>query len=396
MQQNFSEIIYLTGNEEILENMPVTPVREMFADRTIEFLGALSKELLADKRTREYADVTSYAFWIRKMSLLKEKKKYPNASQRIGRGVAFHIAPSNVPINFAVSFTSALLAGNTCIVRVSNKEFVQVDIVVEALKRLYKDRFADMEKYLCLIRYEHSEEITQLLSNLCDVRIIWGGNRTIEMIRRAMLPPRAIELSFADRHSLAIVDADEYLKGDSTQIAKDFYTDTYYTDQNACSSPRIVIWKGNQVEKAQKRFWEALLEEVKCQYEFQPILASDKLNSLCKFATNHMAKKQGEGNLIYRVQVPELYPDLMEYKAGGGYFFEYITNDLEDIVPLLNKSCQTISYYGIEAEEIKDVVYNNGVRGVDRIIPMGHTMDLTFIWDGYNMIETMSRIVYKV
>lgn len=396
MQQNFSGIFYLTGSEDILKNMPFVPVREMFSDRTIEFLGALSKELLSDKRTKEYADVMSYAFWIRKMSLLKEKENYPNVFQRVGRGVAFHIAPSNVPINFAVSFTSALLAGNACIVRVSNKDFVQVDIVVEALRRLYSEQFPDMEKYLCLIRYEHSEETTQTLSDLCDVRIIWGGNRTIEIIRKATLPPRAIELSFADRHSLAVIDADEYLKANSLQVAKDFYTDTYYTDQNACSSPRVVIWRGDNVKKAQEKFWAALLEEVKRQYEFQPILASDKLNSLCKFATNHVAKKQGKDNLIYRIQVPELYEDLMEYKTGGGYFFEYSTNNMEDMVPLLNKSCQTISYYGINPEEIRSVVYNNGVKGVDRIVPMGHTMDLTFIWDGYSMIETMSRIVYKV
>ena len=32
-----------------------------------------------------------------------------------------------------------------------------------------------------------------------------------------------------------------------------------------------------------------------------------------------------------------------------------------------------------------------GVRGVDRIVDMGETMALSFRWDGYDMIETMSR-----
>ena len=43
---------------------------------------------------------------------------------------------------------------------------------------------------------------------------------------------------------------------------------------------------------------------------------------------------------------------------------------------------------------MKDVVYRNGVRGVDRIVELGQTMGLEFIWDGYKMIETMSRFVY--
>ncbi len=59
--------------------------------------------------------------------------------------MALHIAPSNVPVNFAVSFTSALLAGNASVVRVSNKEFVQVDIIADALNALYPEDIADGE-----------------------------------------------------------------------------------------------------------------------------------------------------------------------------------------------------------------------------------------------------------
>ena len=46
-----------------------------------------------------------------------------NIEKRIGRGVTYHIAPSNVPVNFAVSMTSALLAGKACVIRVSNTSF---------------------------------------------------------------------------------------------------------------------------------------------------------------------------------------------------------------------------------------------------------------------------------
>lgn len=39
-------------------------------------------------------------------------------------------------------------------------------------------------------------------------------------------------------------------------------------------------------------------------------------------------------------------------------------------------------------------MFDKGVRGVDRIVELGQTMGLEFIWDGYKMIETMSRFVY--
>ena len=35
-------------------------------------------------------------------------------------------------------------------------------------------------------------------SSICDVRIIWGGNTTIEQIRANKLPPRSFDVTFAD------------------------------------------------------------------------------------------------------------------------------------------------------------------------------------------------------
>lgn len=397
MQQNIDNIKFITGNAEVLKNISKVPVHRMLDERVIEFLGALSSRILKDKRTKEYPDVISYAFWIRKSSLMKMKKEYNSPYQRIGRGVALHIAPSNVPVNFAVSFTSALLAGNASVVRVSNKEFVQVDIIADALNALYQEEYADMEKYLVLIRYEHSEEITQMLTDICDLRIIWGGNQTINIIRKAKLPPRAIEMAFSDRHSLALINADEYLKQDPEEFGRGFYTDTYYTDQNACSSPRIVIWMGQEIEKAKTIFWKSLQELVKKDYDFAPILAIDKLNELCRLSAHHTGiHDEGMDNVVKRVKVDELTKDLMDYKTGGGYFFEYDAKELRDIIPLLSKACQTISYFGVEPQQIAELTLEPDVKGIDRVVPIGHTMDLAFIWDGYHMIETMTRIVYIV
>ncbi|WP_434309622.1 acyl-CoA reductase [Hominifimenecus sp. rT4P-3] len=396
MQKSSLNIQFLTGNADDLGHMAEIPVRPMFDERTVEFLGALSKEILRDRRTKEYADVVSYAFWIRKSSLEKVKRDYGKMGERIGRGVAFHIAPSNVPVNFAVSFTSALLAGNACIVRVSNKPFVQVDIIAEAVRRLFEGDFPDMRSYLLLVRYEHSDDVTQYLSSLCDIRIIWGGNQTIHKIRQSSLPPRAIEMAFADRYSLAFIQSDEYLaRKEYEKVAEGFYTDTYYTDQNACSSPRMVVWSGRQIEKAKTIFWENLERIVRERYQMAPILAIDKRMALCalssKFEGVHLEQSD---NVICRVAVDQLFPELMNYKMGGGYFFEYEMEKLEELIPILGKSCQTLSYYGWEASEIQSMVFDSGVRGVDRIVPLGHTMDLAFVWDGYHMIETMSRIVY--
>ena len=396
MLQNTDKIHFLTGNREMLERVPEIPAHATWDERTIEFLGTFSRNLLNDKRTKGFPDVTSYAFWIRNASLRQIKDHYyPNMEDKVGRGMAFHIAPSNVPVNFAVSFTSSLLAGNINVVRLSDKSFDQANIIIDALKHTFAEGYQDYEQYLILIRYEHDEEITDSISSMCDVRIIWGGDRTIKTVRKAGLPPRAIEMSFADRHSVAILKSEDVLSADIDKLAGDFYTDTYYIDQNACSSPRIVIWFGDKVEEARIKFWNALNKLVNIKYEFKEIQAIDKLDQFCQLAAvNRNIELEDNNNLVMRIKVKKLDSDIMNYKLGGGFFFEYYAKELLDIISILNKPCQTVSYFGIDGHEIQHFVIEHGLRGVDRVVPIGRTMDLTFKWDGFDMIENMSRYVY--
>ena len=394
--RNLSEkLTFLTGSAETFGTVTDTPALPMFSENAVRFLSALSSELMHDSRTRHMPDVMSYAYWIRRASLSSEITKYPDRDKRLGRGIAFHIAPSNVPVNFAVSMTSSLLAGNITIVRVSDKQFEQVEVICDAVRRLICGDHADMEKYLYIIRYPHNDDITAKLSAVCDLRIIWGGDRTIADIRRAPLPPRAIEMTFADRHSVAVINAEKYLAMDPADVAKRFYTDTYYTDQNACSSPRIVFWMGERTAEARERFWSELAKLVHRDYQMKPIQAVDKYSMLCKLGMDRRGVRLiGNDNTVVRIEADKLTADITDFKYGGGYFFEYIGNSTEELVPVLGKRCQTVSVLGVEKSEILSLVMKHGVRGVDRIVPLGETMGLEFVWDGYKMIEAMTRLIY--
>lgn len=395
MQKNLDKLTFLVGDNQILSCMKTAPVLPMFSEEAVSFLSDLSRQVLKDPRTREFVDVTSYAYWIRKASLESVKDRHRDYQNRLGRGIAFHVTPSNVPVNFAVSMTSSLLAGNLTIIRVSDKKFKQVDIICDAINLLIGSTQEGFKKYLCIVRYDHSDEITAELSSICDLRIIWGGNRTIETIRKASIPPRAIEMAFADRYSIAIIDSDIYLQCDPEEIAKGFFTDTYFTDQNACSSPRLVIWLGKSVEKARDKFWSHLHTLVLRDYDMKPIQAVDKFTSACLLGMKQNEQRiVSSDNYVVRIEVDYLIPNLMDYKNEGGYFFEFIASNLEEVVPVLTKNCQTISVLGVDKEDIKKIVFKYGVRGVDRIVPVGQTMGLEFIWDGYKMIENMTRFVY--
>lgn len=392
MRLSSGDLTFLVGNLDMLYQMPEAPVLPAFSKQAMTFLSKLSQILLRDKRSS--VDVKAYAYWIRRASLEAaiQEGDYQN---RLGRGVALHIAPSNVPVNFAVSMTSSLLAGNCTVVRVSSKPFPQVDLICEAMSRLLSGDCGDMRPYICVLRHEHNAEITQALSAMCDLRVIWGGDRTIETIRQAALPPRAVEMAFADRYSIAVIDADAYLEYDSKEIAKKFYTDTYYTDQNACSSPRLVVWLGKCVPYAREHFWNALGELVQRDYPMQPIQAVDKYSAVCALGMSRPGVRYVPGDtLVVRAELDRLTADVMDYKCGGGCFFEYTAQELNEIVPVLTKRCQTVAVLGVDREQVRKLVFTSGVRGVDRIVPLGGTMELSFIWDGFKMVESMSRYVY--
>lgn len=100
-------------------------------------------------------------------------------------------------------------------------------------------------------------------------------------------------------------------------------------------------------------------------------------------------------NLIIRVKVPEITEYLMDYRDNSGYFYEYDCKNALDIGPLVNdKRCQTIAYIG--DKDLLLPLIEKGVRGIDRIVPMGKTMDFDLIWDGYNLPALLTRTIVMV
>lgn len=398
MRQNsvdsLEPIEYLVGYESTLEAMQSAPVLPIFSNLGMGFLERLAEVLLSDAEARLYPDVATFAFWCRKGSLRKMSEHYAGEKLRLGRGIAFHIAPSNVAVNFAYSFAAALLAGNGSIVRVPSKPFKQVDIICGAIKKILTE-MPQMRPYVLMVRYGHDRCRNDIFSSACMTRIIWGGDVTIKEIRKSPLQPRAGEIAFADRYSLAVIDADKYLLvEDKKKIARNFYNDTYLTDQNACTSPKLVVWLGHEQDKARDIFWQNLHELVEQEeYSLQPVQAVDKLMAACLLGAAREDSRLvgGTDNLIIRASICSLDNDVSNYFSHSGFFIEYAAERLEDILPVCGLRCQTVGYYGLEREQIANFLADYRGQGIDRMVPLGRTMDFSLTWDGHDLITEMSR-----
>jgi len=391
MPQNFNNIQYVIGDDSIIATMKHSPVFPLFDDQLIDYLDTVSKSLLQSADAKLYPDVITFAFWCRKASVKGLKKPYAGITNRIGRGVAYHIAPSNVAVNFAYSLVTGLLSGNANIVRLPSKTFPQVGIICSALAQALNEK---IRPYICLLQYGHEQQITEYLSGICDTRIIWGGDQTISVIRKSPLKARATEITFADRYSFCVINADAYLNSQKQRdITQGFFNDTYLTDQNACTSSRVVVWLGEHIEEAKSIFWGNLHELVQEKYALQPVQAISKYLAFCKHAASnssvHLEPKSD--NLIYRVKLDNLSESDVDYIFNSGYFIEYEANSLDDTLSICSSSCQTLSYFGLEKDVLEQFVMAARPRGIDRIVPIGKTMDFSLIWDGYDLIRSLSR-----
>ncbi len=392
MQLSFNELQYVVGTPETVEQMKNVKELRPFDESVLAFLNDLSGEL---RKNREYPDVATFGFWCRKGALLQEKAKYDDVTERFGKGIVFHSTPSNVPVNFAFSFAAGLLAGNANIVRLPGKPFEQVNIISNAIRMLLETTHKNLAPYIVFVKFPPIKEITDTFSALCNVRVIWGGDMTVAELRQSKIPARTTEITFADRHSIAVIDADAYLAADRKDvIVQNFYNDTYYTDQNACTSPRIIFWKGIKKEEAKEDFWDRVHELVRSKYSLAAVQAVGKLNAMYSVAAQKAVRlEDSEDMYITRLNVDEIDRDLMNYKYNSGFYFEKDIKDLAEIVNVCDVRCQTLSYYGIDKEEFVEFLEKSRPIGVDRIVPMGKTMDFALIWDGYDLIRQMSRRV---
>lgn len=396
------EIIYLVGDRLNIERAGSACPMKPFSDSIIEFCNEFSSLLIKDSQARHFPDVISLGFWLRRASVLSMKDRFlcDESIYRIGRGVLFHIAPSNVPVNYAYSLFSGLLCGNSNIVRVPTKNFPQVDIINRVMLETL-NKMPEFRSYITLVRYDRSRSINDYLSSVCDVRVIWGGDSTIASLRVSPIPPRASDVTFADRFSLAVIDSDKFVERCSSEgfisgFVSDFYNDTFLTDQNACTSPRVVVWLGKHKEGAKNVFWSELHRYTQNKYSLQPIQSVDKLSNLCLASTAcvdyGISFVKSEDNLIFRVRLNSIDSKIMDYRSNSGFFYEFDCDDITEVYAFCNDlRCQTLSLFG--DEDLIMPLIEKGIKGVDRISKIGHTMDFDLIWDGNNLVERFTRTI---
>ncbi len=380
-----------------LSNVNNAPLRP-FEPVVLDCLGEISSGILTSPVGRQYPDLTAFAFYVRKANLQKLETAFKSDAVRLGRGLCFHIAPANIPINFAFSRIFSLLAGNANSVRLPCKDCPQGDALLKIINAAL-EKYPELKERNTFVKYPRTDnETTAAYCQMADCRMIWGGDRTIASIKALPSKPRCVDIAFADRYSVAIINGKAILEADEqkmARLAQDFYNDTYLMDQNACSSPQVILWE-NDSSEAREKFWNAVYGLAEKKYVLQDAVSVDKYTLFCEesVGNDNIKAVTREGNLLYRIELKALPEDIVSHRGKAGFFFEYALADRKELFAVITEKFQTITQFGVDSAELAHQIVDAHLRGIDRLVPIGHAMDIGAIWDGHDLIGVLSRWIF--
>jgi hypothetical protein len=386
--------------DEALSFINDCQVWKFFDDRAISFVNKFSSMLLKYPTVNKFPDLVALAYWFRRSNVKKLKQTYfaDQNIARIGRGLSLHIAPSNVDTIFVYSFFLSLLAGNSSFIRVSQSVSPQLAIIIKILEDIYDAGDTEAVRRFIICTYPHESDATRRISECCELRIVWGGDETVKTITSIPLKPTALELKFPNRSSFSIISLSALKKTNDNDLQKlcyNLYSDIKLFGQQACSSPLAIFFIGSSSKSRQlDRFWGF----------FEGAINNNELSSsevMNRFVGTSSMAISGTINKPYVSMVSKNFlvydgnltsqSSFRKDHPGNGTLIQYFLSNIEDIGELVRAKDQTVSVFGFTLEEIRNLLTSLKNRGIDRVVPIGQALEFSNIWDGIDLLDTMSR-----
>lgn len=389
--------------EELRSLLASGATAEPFHTSVVDASIDLSQRIFHDPEARGYPELLALAYWMRKAEMNRLTTQFHSLrlDHRVltPRGLVFHLPPRNVDTIFVYSWLLAALTGNRSVVRLSPQRSESTSILLRLLRETLAEAAYPANGSTTIVSYGHEKEPTEMLSALCDVRVIWGGDQTVEIIRRSPLAPHAKEITFPDRYSLSTIRADMYASLPEEKrdyLASQFFNDSFWFDQLACSSPRLVVWcgTGSETRAASTDFFHRVAGCVQHRRYVLPAAASmQKLVYTCSAILNSPVEECRRYKGLTVLTLGSL-AGFQRSHPGGGLFFEAHMESLLELTAFLGRRDQTLTWFGFTPDELHALVQSLNGSAIDRIVPIGQALQFHRFWDGNDLLQEFCRCVY--
>jgi hypothetical protein len=343
--------------------------------------------------------VKHFGFWIRNTALqrlaLDHARRLPPQTLSRPRGLVFHLPPKNVETVFLYSWVLSYLAGNANVVRLPQDISPDMrwicDLFLSALRETEDNSQA-------LIHYSSDSDLGRTISAQSDARVVWGGDEKISVFETLPLRNGGKSIWFGDRFSLGVLAGATVAALSDIErqdLANRLFNDIFIFDQMACSSPHVLYVVGNRPEyiAGVKQLLQALADVATRRGE-----APAAGHQIAKMVQGFSSAAAGAASeVIWQnsalTSAISTTHDRLEKRVGGGFLNVVFISSLDAIDDIIRERDQTVTHFGFDPGDIERIATNNTSLGVSRWTPAGTALDFDHIWDGYDLVAELTRLV---
>ncbi len=364
-----------------------------WSDELLTELADFSQFLLRQEEAKNKPEVVALAFWFRLSALKKLQTSYCHfkCDKPLSRPKhSFHIAPANVDTVYFYSLILAVLAGNITVVRLSQRNGELTALLTDLLLRYFTFKPDSLlTNYINVVTYDSSHsDITETLSQWCDLRIIWGGDEAISAI--SAIAADTPQVCFPDRYSIAVLHLNE--QSDLNKAVSLFIKDYLPFKQQACSSPKALFWWQTSKE-LQALFWDKLNVSLQAAQGDN----FDDSDGLARFSSMQNIMLEHDDMLIEQVDYKSHYhcyyldkisPAVLKAHQGHGLLLCSSITSLRELP--LSEHLQTVTTYYLKSELKHGLERQLNLDKIKRITDLGSALEFSHIWDGNDLAEIFS------
>lgn len=351
-----------------------------FSDDVINEITAFSTFLLKAQHSNAHS---ALGFWCRKSNILAMKSDFKSSAHSSPKGLIFHITPANVDTVYFYSLILSILCGNSNIVRISDRSGDEAYQLIDSLKLFLSQRPQSvLHALICIVSYPSSvEQLTRYFSELCDMRVIWGGDDAIAKINQQS--PVTNQICFPDRFSIAVLHLESAAEIEDAAIR--FTRDYVPFSQQACSSIKAVLWHKTS-KSLQALFWQSLKDKV--QHSDEAFSQTAQYNRLYNFQRLLLMHQFSVENTYKSVAglICEAAPfdlAILADHKGDGLLLSF---DMGNFDFTTHAKLQTVSCFGLTTSELEKLS-----SLALRITPLGSALAFNYLWDGENLLMAFSN-----
>ena len=391
----------LAGNapEGVLKEEPF----EIFDTLVIKFLSKLSQKLLSKNlNIEEYRDFIGFGFWVRESNLINMRDSRKDINCRVGRGVSFHIAPSNISTNSLYTLAFGLLSGCPSIIRLSNKNIDELRSIMKLINKILESsEFKNLSNKISFINYEHDRTISNYFSSLVDSRILWGGDETIKIFKSFKTASHCLDIVFPNKVSSSLISSEWLISSDGNEISNKadlFARDIGLFSQMACSSPQSLILLKDQKLSSKKELLDFFkkcdlsLSNKNWLSENQSFENFKSSVDICMELPNFKCIFKGINLSVFFADKAQ-FKDINNFKTRDSCIFLSEVDSIEEALSLLPKNNQTIVCIGLKKDIKNKVVQKGMLGGSNRFVSPGNALNMNIFWDGYDIVSFLSKII---